>query len=202
MTPDNNIAIEIKGIICDFDGTIADTESIHDEAYLKAMSELNISISSTKLVSKYEGKSGKQMLINIQAEENISFDIDCVLARKVEIYNKMVDRVMMYPLIESFLRLLKDKYKFAIVTVSRLESIKISLSKLQIDDWFDVLITAEDIEEGIKSSKIFLKTAKALNLKPEECLVLENSAKACTSAYKAGMKVIQADEGTLKWFNG
>ena len=203
MTLDkSNITINIKGIICDFDGTIADTESIHNEAYLKALSEQNIYISSTKLISKYEGKTGKRMLEDIQTEGNISFDIDRVLERKIDIYNNMLDRVKMYPLVESFLTLLKDKYKLAILTVSRLESIKISLSKLQIDDWFDVLITSEDIEEGIKSSKIFLKTAKALNLKSEECLVLENSAVACTNAYKAGMKVIQADEGTLKWFEG
>ncbi|MGD0986848.1 MAG: HAD family hydrolase [Candidatus Sulfotelmatobacter sp.] len=53
-----------------------------------------------------------------------------------------------------------------------------------------VMITADEVENGKPHPEPYLKGAKALGVKPEECLVIEDAPAGIRSAHAGGMKVI------------
>lgn len=54
----------------------------------------------------------------------------------------------------------------------------------------DVLVTAEDVANGKPHPEPYLKGAKLLGVKPEECLVIEDAPAGIRSALAGGMKVV------------
>ena len=66
--------------------------------------------------------------------------------------------------------------------------------------WFKVVLGKQDVIKGKPDPEIFLKTAKKLGVKPEECLVIEDTDKGIIAAKEAGMKCIAIpDEWTKKY---
>ena len=55
---------------------------------------------------------------------------------------------------------------------------------------FDFILTADDTPYRKPDPKVFLIAAEALNVKPEECLVIEDSYSGCQAARAAGMKLV------------
>jgi beta-phosphoglucomutase-like phosphatase (HAD superfamily) len=51
-------------------------------------------------------------------------------------------------------------------------------------------VTRADVARGKPAPDIYLEVARRLEVRPEECLVLEDSAIGCEAALAAGMRVI------------
>ena len=54
----------------------------------------------------------------------------------------------------------------------------------------DVLVTADDVRRGKPDPEPYLKGAELLEIKPADCLVVEDAVAGIRSAHAAGMKVI------------
>ena len=70
-------------------------------------------------------------------------------------------------------------------TASTLHEIK---KRHSVDEHFDLFVPS--VIEGVRkpNAKIFLRTAKQLNIKPEECLFMDDSLNNIEGATKVGMK--------------
>ena len=55
---------------------------------------------------------------------------------------------------------------------------------------FETIVSGEDLTVGKPNPEGYLKACKNLNLKPEECLVFEDSPNGIVSALSAGCSVI------------
>jgi HAD superfamily hydrolase (TIGR01509 family) len=82
------------------------------------------------------------------------------------------------------------KIKLAVASSSHKRMIEYVLKKLEIIDFFDSIVGAEDIDRSKPDPEIFLMSAKRLNVKPEECIVVEDSKLGVEAAKKAGMKCL------------
>jgi HAD superfamily hydrolase (TIGR01509 family) len=60
------------------------------------------------------------------------------------------------------------------------------LTRLKLEDRFQFILTAEDIERGKPDPSVYLLAAKRLSIEPSEMLVLEDSANGCRAAVAAG----------------
>jgi beta-phosphoglucomutase-like phosphatase (HAD superfamily) len=59
-----------------------------------------------------------------------------------------------------------------------------------IRKYFDVLISADDVEQSKPDPETFLKAAKQLSVSPVDCLVFEDTPKGVEAALNAGMKAV------------
>ncbi|MEE0840110.1 MAG: HAD family phosphatase [Acutalibacteraceae bacterium] len=64
------------------------------------------------------------------------------------------------------------------------------LEKVNILEFFDVVVFGDEVKNGKPAPDIFLKTASLIGAKPEECIVFEDSPNGIKAANKAGMKCI------------
>ncbi len=65
-----------------------------------------------------------------------------------------------------------------------------TLHVVGVSDWFDEVVTADDVSEGKPAPDIFLRAAELLGVNPQDCLVLEDAPAGILAAQRAGMQVI------------
>jgi HAD superfamily hydrolase (TIGR01509 family) len=58
---------------------------------------------------------------------------------------------------------------------------------VQIADWFDVIVAAEDTVRHKPEPDVFLETANRMGVPAEQCLVFEDSDLGIEAARRAGM---------------
>jgi len=61
---------------------------------------------------------------------------------------------------------------------------------LKIRNYFEAIVSADDVEKSKPDAETFLKSAERLNVKPADCIVFEDAPKGVESAFNAGMKCI------------
>ena len=97
--------------------------------------------------------------------------------------------------VNSSLNYFKSKgYKIALASSSALALITTVLKQLKIEHEFEIINSAEHLNYGKPHPEIFIKTAQQLNVKPINCLVIEDSFHGVLAAKAAVMKVIAIPE--------
>ena len=64
------------------------------------------------------------------------------------------------------------------------------VSKAKFDEIFDLILSNDEVKEKKPSPEIYLKVLEKLNVKKEDCLVVEDSIEGVTSAKLAGIEVL------------
>ncbi len=78
----------------------------------------------------------------------------------------------------------------AIASSSPIEIIKTVVNKFSFTDYFQVLVSGEEVEQGKPAPDVFLRTSEFLKVKPKFCLVLEDAPNGIRAAKAAGMRAI------------
>ena len=174
-----------KGILFDFDGTLADTMEGHFRAWKTVLSEYGISISENDYFP-LEGLGLREVAETVAKGSSLSeSDLNEIVRKKKEYYVRS-HRMEFYPGVESLVRLLKrKKIPMGIVTAGHLDQLKGSVPAAFLNQ-FDVLVTGEQFARGKPHPEPYLKGAKELGLEPTECIAVENAPIGVESAKQAG----------------
>lgn len=189
---------EIKAVIFDCDGTLVDSEQAHFLAWRYAFQNQGYELTE----QEYMTFVGKGHLIVLQmAIDMIGFDCSKELSKDKEEYFGKLQLTGIPPISSTveFLHLLakeKNKYgiKLAVASGARKKEILHHLKNLEIESYFDVVLSGYDDlaeyedSEGTNKPKpyIYLKTAKMLGFSPVQCVAIEDSHPGVSSAVSAG----------------
>ena len=94
------------------------------------------------------------------------------------------------PGVKYSLNLFKNKYKLAITSSGSRKRINWMLNRLDVFNYFEIIVTASDVKLGKPNPEPYLITVKKLGLKSEECLVIEDAINGIKSAKSAGCKCV------------
>ena len=84
----------------------------------------------------------------------------------------------------------RQNIKCAVATSSLRWRAEKILNLLNIRTFFDVLVTADDIKNHKPAPDAFLEAARLLDVRPEECVVIEDAENGIESAKNANMKAV------------
>ncbi|MCK4465903.1 MAG: HAD-IA family hydrolase, partial [Bacteroidales bacterium] len=110
-----------------------------------------------------------------------------------EIYEKIVkNKIQTLPGAKEFIERCRQKsLKLALVTSADEVKMLINLKEIGIPtSKFDVLINGLDVERKKPFPDIYLKAAGELEIKPENCLVVEDAVSGVKAAKSAGMRCL------------
>lgn len=185
---------KIKGCIFDLDGVIVNTAKYHYLAWKRLADELGFEFTE-KDNEKLKGVSRMRSLeillsvggINASEEEK-----NKMAAKKnkwyVEYISKL-DKSEILPGVENFINMIKNQgIKVAIGSASK--NTMLILNRLEIKNLFDVIIDGNKVSKAKPDPEVFLLGAKGLNLKPEECVVFEDSEAGIEAAIRGHMHSI------------
>ena len=101
---------------------------------------------------------------------------------------RQINQFRFYDEIESILSIVKNgQYKIGLVTGASRDRIQNTLT-IDIKDYFDNIITADDVENGKPNPEPYIKSCELLGVLPENAIVIENARLGIQSAKSAGCK--------------
>ncbi len=80
--------------------------------------------------------------------------------------------------------------RIALASSSAMRLIKATVKKLEIEQYFDLLVSAEHETHGKPHPAVFIRTAETLGVSVHRCLVLEDSYYGLLAAKSAKMKCV------------
>ncbi len=119
--------------------------------------------------------------------------VDKALADKLFYFKEIVETkgIDPIPYAEELLKTArKHTVKTALATSSRRMKMQMVMEKLNFLQYFDEIVTGEEVHNSKPAPDIFIKAAEKLKIAPEECIVIEDAASGVTAAKSAGMKCI------------
>lgn len=178
-----------RGILFDFDGVTVRSMEQHFAAWENAFREKNIVLNPLDFfVLEGQGVETVARALGQRYGLNES-QIKEVTRRKIEWYQQHM-RIEFYDHFFELLKTLKSRaIKMGVVTGGmrgRVEKIIADHFK----DYFQCLVTVDDVQNGKPHPEPFLRGAELLNLAAANCIVVENAPLGIESARKAGMTVI------------
>lgn len=182
----------LKAIIFDMDGVIADTEPGYKIATDDFLREQGI-ITADDYQDQFIGITNEAMWTTIINDFQLPFTIDeCVetINQKREQMEKE-DGLHPLPNVLDLIRRFHDaNLRLGIASSSPMSEIDRIVDLFAIRPYFSAFITGTECENSKPDPEVFLKAAKALQVEPEECLVIEDSNNGLLAAKRAGMKTI------------
>ncbi len=188
----------MKAIIFDCDGTLVDSEMIHYLAWTDALEKQGHGISMEEY-SHYVGTSIDKtsyvlsQKIGVNCAEQLKKDKYAFYRSRIEGGIPPIKDTLafLYQLVEEQK---KFNYKLAVASGASREEILIYLRCLNIEHFFDVVLSGKDDlshyndPEGVNKPKpyIYLEAAKQLGVSPSDCVAIEDSHTGVVASAKAG----------------
>lgn len=189
--------MDIKAVLFDMDGLMVDTESLATEAFIHSAKKQGYDMpkEETLLVLGFTTKSIYDFWENYFKNSDVSGK------QLVDDHYKYIENILFttgprkMPYIEELLRYLKERnYKVAVASSSNMNHIINNMEKTGLKKYIDEFASGAEVENGKPAPDVFLLAAERLGVKPEECLVLEDSKAGVIAGSSAGAKVIMVPD--------
>lgn len=182
----------LNAIVFDFDGVLAKTMPFHVQSEKILFKNHGVGVSVEELM-EFSGMRVSEFVKAVVEKKGLSENWQELVEEKYKIMSELIEErgVERMPGAAEFVKNAAQKnLRLAVASGSRKEFIQFVLSKVGIDNVFEVVLGDNEIEKGKPAPDIFLKCAKLLEVKPSECLVIEDSENGIIAAKRAGMKAI------------
>jgi beta-phosphoglucomutase len=193
----------LRAVIFDCDGVIVDSEPHHLKAFKEVLAEEGISLSTEEYFLKYLAMDDKSCFEAVLHENNRPVDnkiLKKLIIRKMENYRRLSQQeLILYPGVVDLVRKLQGRYRLAIASGAFRGEVKFALDKGGMRDAFPVMVTAQDVRNGKPHPEAFQTALAQINqrdpvpsppIRPDECLVIEDSLHGIEGAKEAGMKCL------------
>ena len=183
--------IGFDAVIFDCDGTLVDSMPAHFEAWCEALAMHGAAgIFKEDVFFAMGGRPTLDIVVELNDKYNLRLNPSAVALAKRECFLKRLDSVTLIEEVAAFAEGLRGKMPMAIATGGTRLVIEKTLRIVGIGDWFDEVVTADDVVHGKPAPDIFLKAAKLLGVEPSKCLAIEDAPAGITAAERAGMQVL------------
>jgi beta-phosphoglucomutase-like phosphatase (HAD superfamily) len=180
----------VKGLIFDLDGTLADTMPYHFEGWKKACKKYGAHIDNNFL-RKHTGSPG--WIIADEIIKNCGLDgtvtIDQIVDEKLHQFYKVQHLVKPIEPVADIVRKYYGILPMAVGTGGHREAVERTLEITGLRKYFDIIVTANDVNSFKPHPETFLKCAELMNVEPQFIEVFEDGELGMEAARKAGMNV-------------
>ena len=193
----------IKAVIFDFDGVISDSEPSHYEAFRQELAKLDVELSEAEYYAKYMGCTDEELFEAMQDQHGLELDAPKCVLRKGDIFEKLIrSKKHIIKGVEQFLELLRENsMRIGICSGASAVDIDIMLTDSDLRQYFEVIVSANDVSRGKPDPEGYTLALKKLNeigssdIKACECVVIEDSSWGLRAAIAAGMHTIAVTNG-------
>lgn len=184
----------IKGVLLDLDGVVVFTDKYHYLAWKRLADEMGWDFDEgvNHACRGVPRLASLQVILDHNGVELPAGEKHSLADRKNAYYRELLKHINkedVYPGVVPFLQKLRASgLRLAICSSSR-NALPV-LEALDLRQYFDAVITGNDIERPKPDPEIFLKGAASLGLAPQDCLVLEDAESGVEAAHRAGMRCV------------
>ena len=192
---------ELRAIIFDFDGVIADTEPLHFAALQRVLADIDITLTEAEYYADYLGFDDRGCFLaalRAHRREAAPSLVGQLMDRKAHAYLAAIkDHLAIFPGVRELVQEAATHVPLAIASGALRNEIEVILEEAGLRKAFCHITSAEDVTRGKPAPDPFLHAMAGLNrqpaqpaLTPRDCLVIEDSLSGIRAARAAGMKVL------------
>jgi len=193
----------LRAIIFDCDGVLVDSEPAHFEAFKRTLGadagalteeiykERYLSMDDRGIFTAFYQNAGKLL---------DEADLKKLMEAKTNTFQSIIQNagLMAYPAVPELVMAVSQRYPLAVASGARRHELETVLESAGVRSFFEVVVSSDDVQFGKPHPESYLKAVEQLNasgkrltpIKPEECVVIEDSKDGIASAHAAGMKCV------------
>ena len=182
----------IKLIIFDLDGVLVDAKNIHFDALNESLGP-DYAIEWGDHLSKYDGLKTNQKLELLTKEKGLPVDsYEKIWNQKQKLtLLKLNSLPPSFELQNCMRKLSDDGYRIACCSNSIRKTVLTVLSKLGIIEFFDLILSNEDVKNSKPHTEIYWKAISMTGCLPEETLIVEDSPFGLLAANRSKSNVMR-----------
>jgi beta-phosphoglucomutase family hydrolase len=178
------------GVLWDMDGVLVDTGDFHFIAWKQIFEGLDIAFDKHDFRKTF-GMNNAGILEWMFKRKPTPEQLTRISNRKESLFRGLVKgKAELLPGVLKWLKQFRAwEVRQAITSSAPPENIEALVTELRIKDFFDAIVSGSDLP-GKPNPDIFLKAAKNIRVRPENCIVIEDAIAGIDGANRAGMKCI------------
>ncbi len=186
-------------ILFDFNGVILDDEHIHLDLFQQVLRDEEIQLTEEDYWKIYMGFDDKGLfhaIYNANDKKLGPTKLKNLIEKKAALYLPVLkNKIRFFPGVIDFIDTVSKRYTLAVVSGALKPEIEFALTAAGVREKFRFIVAAEDTKHGKPSPEGYLlAVAKLKNenpaIRPDTCLVIEDSLAGIESAHGAQMKVV------------
>jgi len=180
---------EIKGIVFDCDGTLADTMPLHWKAWQHIAHKHGLHFPEDRFYS-LGGVPSRDILAMLCREQGKTLDCMAVSREKEAVYLPFLPQVKGIDIVVKVAEENHGKLPMAVASGGMKHIIEQVLEHLKIRHYFDAVVTSEDVKNQKPAPDIFLEAARRIGIPPANCRAYEDTDLGLQAIRSAGMEAI------------
>ena len=179
----------LKVLIFDFDGVIFDSESLHLQAFNEVLKNHDITISEEDYYKNFISFDDKGVFEKLIDDKQT---VDQLIKDKNNFFEKYsIDNGLLFDGVSELIEKLSSKYILCIGSGAKRSEIISILKKFNLESFFEVIISADDVNYSKPNPETFQKVIDILNesenIRAIDCLVIEDTPGGIMAAKSADM---------------
>ena len=181
----------MKAVIFDLNGTVLADEDEYGAAFGEVLRDLGKKTDKKFPHTRGIGVKENWPVLLAKYKIKTTKTADELASMTQNAYLKRIDKVDLKKGFVEFVEGLKTSGTLiALATSNSWMIVEKIFDMLDIEKYFDLVTTCEEVGFNKPSPEIFLKTAEKLGVEPEDCAVIEDSQAGVEAAIAAEMKVV------------
>ena len=179
----------IKAVLFDMDGVLIDAKDWHYEALNRALEHFGYTISRESHLSTFDGLPTRQKLRMLSTARGLPQGLHEFLNALKQSYTLEISHQCCKPVFNhqyALSKLKSEGYKLAVCSNSVRQSVEAMMNLSALSGYLDELVSNEDVSKGKPDPEMYLKAMGLLDVKPEECLILEDNDHGIQAAIASG----------------
>lgn len=184
----------IRTVLFDLDGVLVDATEWHYQALNKALALFGYTITPYEHLSSYNGLPTRKKLEMLSLEKGLPHAIHGLINRLKQVYTQEEIISKCRPVFDKeymISRLKSEGYRLAVCSNSIRSSVELMLRQSGLIDYFELLVSNEDITHPKPDPEIFLKAIAHFGSQPEEVVIVEDAPHGVAAARRSGAHVCQ-----------
>lgn len=181
-----------RAALWDLDGTLIDSLEYHWLSWYEALAAENFPITREQFMQTF-GQRNMEIMRHYFGHDVDLDKVERVSNLKEELYRDLVRTRGIDPLPgvrEWLTRLKSDGWRQTVASSAPLLNIEVVLEAMDAKNFFDAIVSAEEVERGKPDPQVFLRAAEKVSTPPERCVVIEDAPAGVEAAHRAGMRRI------------
>lgn len=203
MTTFNPLTVfPLRAVLWDWDGTLVDSGEYHWLAWREALTPEGYDLTYEGFVSSF-GQRNAGILRGYLGQNLSDSEVERICAVKEVHFRHLAKSrgIQLLPGVHRWLAHLRSEgWRQAIASSAPRLNIEMILEMLDLTQYFDALVSAEDVQRGKPDPQVFLVAAERVAVPPARCIVVEDTPVGVESAHRAGMRVmgVRSTHATLE----
>ncbi len=183
----------MRALIFDFDGLILDTELPDYQSWEQVYKSYGVSLPLAKWGEIIGGNAESDFEPHEYLESLVGKPVDReqIWVTRRKSYLEYLESQPVLPGVIDYLNEARRRnLKLAVASSSPENWVEGHLSRLELRQYFDAVVTADDVSQTKPSPELFLLAAQKVGVNPAEAIVLEDSPNGIKAAKRAQMYTV------------